>query len=315
MIASHARSARPWVTMRHVSDPAGSVASVVSESIRYAPRNRRTNSSRNPAIRKPTASRPQLDAPPAAREPDGQYGEHDRDEPEPVRESLEDTGTGLCRLELVGADDRDLAGRLGKLLGDPPDDRHLLAEVDDDGSEVEHDLPAGRRDELALVVEELDELPLRGGRHAHPCLLQAGPLEEPVRGLLRPLPGDPRQHRSERLLRLRQALGERLLDVDVRVQLLDRRRRHLLADVVGADQLGRDRLEPVLVEDRPLEVERDRADEEEDERDDVRIRAAIARPLPDVGGLVDTAPSLSRNASSRYVRSTSRCRRRRPGRR
>ena len=56
MIASHARSARPWVTMRHVSDPAGSVASVVSESIRYAPRNRRTNSSRNPAIRKPTAS-------------------------------------------------------------------------------------------------------------------------------------------------------------------------------------------------------------------------------------------------------------------
>ena len=34
MIASHARSASPWVTMRHVSDPAGSVASVVSESIR-----------------------------------------------------------------------------------------------------------------------------------------------------------------------------------------------------------------------------------------------------------------------------------------
>ena len=62
----------------------------------------------------------------------------------------------------------------------------LLAEVDDDGSEVEHDLPAGRRDELALVVEELDELALRRGRHAHPCLLQAGPLEEPVRGLLRP---------------------------------------------------------------------------------------------------------------------------------
>ena len=59
---------------------------------------------------------PELDAPPAAREPDGQRGERDRDEPEPVRESLEDAGSGLRRLELVGADDRDLARRLGKLL-------------------------------------------------------------------------------------------------------------------------------------------------------------------------------------------------------
>ena len=70
-------------------------------------------------------------------------------------------------------------------------------------------------------------------------------------------------------------------DVDVRVELLDGRPRHLLADLVGADQLGRDRLEPVLVEDRPLEVERDRADEEEDERDDGedsrRDRASLAR--------------------------------------
>ena len=178
--------------------------------------------------------RPELDAPPAAREPDGQRGEQRCATSQSQFARAWRMRAPVCAVsswsELTIAIWPVDSGSCSR---DPPDDRHLLAEVDDDRPEVEHHLPAGRRDELALVVEELDELPLRRGRHAHPCLLQAGPLEEPVRGLLRALPGDPREHRSERLLRLRQALGERLLDVDVRVQLLDGRRRHLRADLVG----------------------------------------------------------------------------------
>ena len=157
----------------------------------------------------------------------------------------------------------------------------LVAELDDDRPQVEHDLAARRRDELALVVEELDELPLRRRGDAYPCLLEARPLEQPVRRLLGALPRDAREHRRERLLALGQALGDRLLDVDVRVELLDGRPRHLLADLVGQDQLGRDRLEPVLVEYRPLEVERDAADQRQDDRDDRddarRDRASLAR--------------------------------------
>ena len=185
-------------------------------------------------------------------------------------------------------DDRDLAGDSGSCSATRPMMADLVAEVDDDRPQVERDLAARRRDELALVVEELDELALRRGRDPHPGVLQPRPLEQAVRRLLGALARDAGEHRCERLLRLGQPLGDRLLDVDVRVELLDGGRRDLLADLVGLDQLGRDRLEAVLVEDRPLEVERDAADEREEEREDGERarcdRAALPAEARRVGG-------------------------------
>ena len=129
-------------------------------------------------------------------------------------------------------------------------------------------MPSLVLDELALVVEELDDLPLRRGRGAYEELLQAWPLEQPVRGLLGALLDDAGEHRRERLLRFGEAIRDLLLDVDVRVELLDRLRRDLVADLGRLDHLRRDLLEPVLAQHGPLEVERDASDECDDRRED-----------------------------------------------
>ena len=80
-------------------------------------------------------------------------------------------------------------------------------------------------------LPKLDELPLRRRGDTYPRLLEARPLEQPVRCLLGALPRDAREHRRERLLFGGQALGDRGFHVDVGVELLHGRPRHLLADL------------------------------------------------------------------------------------
>ena len=206
-------------------------------------------------------------------------GDREREEPHPVGDRTQDLRGRLRRLELALLDDRDLPRRLGESLGDLPDHRHLVADLDHDGTEVEHDRAALGLDERRFVVQEAHELALGPCRHLHPHRLHAWPLEH---GICRPIgarASKPGQDGSEFLLRGRQLLGDRRLDIDVLEQRVDRLGRDLCSDLVVLDHVPRDRLEAVLVEGRVLDVERDHPHECEQDRDDRQdARADDPRP-------------------------------------
>ena len=148
------------------------------------------------------------------------------------------------------------------------DHRHLVAELDHDRSEVEHDRAALGLDERRVVVEQSHELALRRSRRLDPHRLHARPLERGVSRTIGARAGEAGQNRGEPLLRGRQSLGDRSLDVDVLEQRVDRLGRDLGTDLVVLDHVPRDRLEAVLVERGVLDVERDHPDQREQDRDD-----------------------------------------------
>ncbi len=218
-----------------------------------------------------------------AGEPDREGRDDERNEPHPVGDRAEDLRGRLRRLELALLDDRDLSRGLREPLGNLSDHRYLVAELDHDRTQVEHDRSALGLDERRVVVEEAHELALRPGRHLHPYRLHTRPLE---RSVCRPIGAracESGQDRSEPLLRGRQLLGDRRFDVDVLKQRVDRPGRDLGADLVVFDHVPRDRLEAVLVERRVLDVERDHPDDREQDREDGQYACAddppAGRPL------------------------------------
>ena len=74
-------------------------------------------------------------------------------------EDLQDLRQVLSGLELIGLHDRDSPGvRAGaQSLVDPPDDRHLLPELDQDWLKVEHEVTALGADRPCLVLEDPEE--------------------------------------------------------------------------------------------------------------------------------------------------------------
>ena len=113
-------------------------------------------------------------------------------------------------------------------LGNLSDDRHLVAELDHDRTQVEDDRAAFGLDERRVVVEQPHQLALRLRRHLHPHRLHTWPLERSVGGPVGARAGQAGQNRSESLLRWRQSLGDRGLDVDVLEQRVDRLGRDLV---------------------------------------------------------------------------------------
>ena len=105
--------------------------------------------------------RTELEPAAPARQPDRERGDRKRDEPHPVGDGAQDLRDRLRRLELALLDDRDLPRGLGHPLGDLPDHRHLVSELDHDRTQVEHDRAALGLDEGRVVVEQAHELALR----------------------------------------------------------------------------------------------------------------------------------------------------------
>ena len=83
--------------------------------------------------------RAELESATSAREPDGERRDHERDEPHPVGDGAQDLRDRLRRLELALLDDRDPPRGLGQPLGDLSDHRDLVADLDHERTEVEHD--------------------------------------------------------------------------------------------------------------------------------------------------------------------------------
>ena len=129
-------------------------------------------------------------------------------------------GQILRQLEPLGVDDLDAAGVIGKLLCDVADDRDLVTELNDDRTEVEHDLAVLRRNGSRVVVQDPLELSLGLRRGEYPELLNAWSREQLV-GDTRAAALDRRGERErQRLLVLRQTRLDLGRDVDSREQLL-----------------------------------------------------------------------------------------------
>ena len=170
-------------------------------------------------------------------------------------------------------------------LGDLSDHRDLVAELDHDRAEVEHDRATLGLDERRVVVQEAHQLALGPRRHLHPHRLHPWPFEHGIRRPIGARAGETGENGREPLLRGRQALRDRRLDVDVPEQRLDRLRRDLGPDLVVLDHVPRDRLEAVLVEGGVLDVERDHPDEREEDRDDRENTGDDDAPTRCPGGL------------------------------
>ncbi len=157
---------------------------------------------------------------------------------------------------------------LGHPLGDLPDDRYLVAELDHDRTQVEHDRAALGLDERRVVVEQPYELALRPRRHLHPHRLHTRPFE---RGICRPI--------GARARETGQNGGEPFCAGGSRSAIAASTStfayswstdgvRDLRSDCVVLDHVARDRLEAVRVESRVLDVERDHPHEREQDRQD-----------------------------------------------
>ena len=108
---------------------------------------------------------------------------------------------------------------LWKPLGDVPEDRHALSELDHERPYVEDEEPTLRAHRGRVVVEDGHELLLRGDDRAHPQVLYPRILEQPLYSAVRELAQRSGEHWRETLLVLGQSLTERGLDVDPREQL------------------------------------------------------------------------------------------------
>ena len=181
-------------------------------------------------------------------------------------------------------------------LGNPSDHRDLVAELDHDRAEVEHDRATLGLDERRVVVQQPHQLALRPGRHLHPHGLHARAFERRIRCPVGARAGETGQNRCESLLRGRQTLRDRRLHVDVLEQHVDRLCGNLCSDLVVLDHVARDRLEPVLVQGRVLDVERDHPDEREQDRDDGEYAGADDAGQRRPARLRDLWPRSSRGA-------------------
>ena len=177
-----------------------------------------------------------------------------------------------------------------QLLADP----ERIADLDQERTQVERDIAARGRDRIDahVVPEQAQQRLVRAAVHLLPELLDARALEERVDRADGGLSERARERPGEALEVRREVLGERLLRIEVRIELIDEIDGERLADVVVLEEL-RARVDPrVRVERLALHPERQRADEhdqrpEHDERpDDDRAGPGAQVRVPHAGSVL-----------------------------
>ena len=83
----------------------------------------------------------------------------------------------LRRLELIGLHDLDAAGVRAEALGHVAEDGDPLAQLDHERPQVENDHALFGADRTRVVLEHVDQLPVRARHSGHPQGLHAGTLE------------------------------------------------------------------------------------------------------------------------------------------
>ena len=174
----------------------------------------------------------------------------------------------LRGLEPVGFHDLDPARVGPEALGDGAENGHPLAELDHQRLEVEDDLAALGAERRHVVLQHVDQLPVRPGHALHPERLDARALEHAHGGPVRELAQARGGRAGQAFLLGGQLLLERRRDVDVREQLLDEAGRDLVADLVVGDHLGGGVRDRVRVEPLEADVAREQAQHREQGRQD-----------------------------------------------
>ena len=201
-------------------------------------------------------------------EPDGEAERGEREQGEHPREGLQELEHVLCRVELVGAQDDDLAG----VVGDPVD--HLVADpdpirgFDDDRSQVEDHLAFVGRHAIAAAFEHLDEGRMRLLERDAEEILEHRLLEGAVDDLVRRLAQTCGRGPREALVVRRQLLLDLGLDVHVREELVHGPVRHRASDLVVVEERARRVREDARVEGDAVDPDGERGEEQEEPGDD-----------------------------------------------
>ena len=222
-----------------------------------------------PHQREPQAGIAQRRPPGAAREPDRNSVQDEHRHEEPRAEDADALDAGLRGRELVRAHQRDrprLVRQLGEgILRDP----ELGTDLDDELVQVERDVAAARGDAVpGLVLEHVDELLVGDRAHANEELLDPRPRERTGHGSCRRLLERAGEGRRQRPEGRREPIRERLRDVDVLVQLVDRVRRDRRLHRRVLDDLGRRLVPGRVVEHLPVDPVRQDRDEGDDRGED-----------------------------------------------
>ena len=208
-------------------------------------------------------------APGAAREPDRKPVEGEHEDEQPDTQDVDGPDAVLRERELVGLHQRDVAGGRRQLRERALREAELRPDLDDHLVHVERDDSVAGRDAVAgLVLEHVDELLVGDGARLDEELLHARPLQEPLHALRGRLLEGAGEDRAEPLEARRQPIRERLADVDVRVQLVDRVARERRLDLLVLDDLGRRLVPGRVVEHLPVHPGRQDRDERQDGRKD-----------------------------------------------
>ena len=215
--------------------------------------------------REPEAGVAERGPPGAARDVDREPVEHEHPDEQPDAQHVHGLDAGLRRRELVGLHQRDRPDLVRQLRERVRRKPELRADLHDQLVRVERDdAVAGRDPATGLVLEDGDELLVGDRAGVDEGRLDARPLQEKrhsPRG--RPLERAG-QLRGERLEGRRKLLLQRLGDVDVLVQLVDRvvaeGRLHLRV----LDDLGSRLVPGRVVEHLPVHPGRQDRDERED---------------------------------------------------
>ena len=159
-----------------------------------------------PGQDRPERDHPQDRASPAAGDPQRDPPEGNGQEPEPRAEELQHLRQVLGSLELLGLHDLDAASVGTELLRDVADDRHPLPQLDHERLEVEDHGAVFGAQRADVVVEDVDQLPVRPRDGVHPERLHAGTLEHTCGGPVGELAQTRRRGARQPLLIRRQPL-------------------------------------------------------------------------------------------------------------
>ncbi len=183
-------------------------------------------------------------------------------------EHLEQLRQVLGRLQLVGLDDRDLTGVRRQTIIDVADDGDPVAELDDERSQIQNDVPALCLESPRVAFQHVDERAVSLGDRADPQLLDPRPLEQCFCHGLGARADAARDRAGQPFQLRRQPLVDRRLHIDVVEELVDEARGDLIADRVICDQLTGRVLDGAGVEGLVADVAREQGDDREERADD-----------------------------------------------
>ena len=203
---------------------------------------------------------------PVAGDPDREREGGEREQREHPGQGLEDVDAVLRRLELVRAQDLDLADVFGNLVCDLVAEADAICGFEDDHLQIQRDRSLVGRHRVAAALEHGEQGLVRLVDRQRPQPLQTGLLQRPLDQAVGGLAQGGGSWTGEALVVVRELLLELCLDVDGREELIDRSRGDRRSDLVVLDELGARIDEDLVVQHHAIDPHGRGCEEQEQSR-------------------------------------------------